>query len=70
MSVYNPKNGKRFDVQVRPISREAQRELLYKRWVDHNRELVDSLSHGQAAYVHVKAMDSESLPHGIQRTAQ
>lgn len=61
VSVYNPKNGKRFDVQVRPISREAQRELLYKRWVDHNRELVDSLSHGQLAYVHVKAMDSESF---------
>jgi C-terminal processing protease CtpA/Prc len=61
VSVYNPKSGKRFDVQVRPISRDAQRELLYKRWVDHNRDLVDSLSHGQLAYVHVKAMDSESF---------
>ena len=61
VSVYNPKSGKRFDVQVSPISRDAQRELLYKRWVDHNRDLVDSLSHGQLAYVHVKAMDSESF---------
>lgn len=61
VSVYNPENGKRFDVQVCPISRDAQRELLYKRWVDHNRDLVDSLSRGQLAYVHVKAMDSESF---------
>ena len=61
VSVFNPKTNKHFDVQVRPISRNAQRELLYKRWVDHNRDLVDSLSHGQLAYVHVKAMDSESF---------
>ena len=61
VSIYNPKNGRRFDVQVCPISRDAQRELLYKRWVDHNRDLVDSLSRGQLAYVHVKAMDSESF---------
>ena len=41
------KAGKRFDVNVKAISKGAQTELLYKRWVDRNRALVDSLSGGQ-----------------------
>lgn len=54
-------DGKRqFDVVVKPISASQQQELLYRRWVERNRRLVDSLSHGRVAYVHVKAMDSES----------
>ena len=61
VSVYNPKQGKRFDVTVKAISKGEQTELLYKRWVDRNRALVDSLSGGQLAYVHVKEMDSESF---------
>jgi len=60
VTVYNPKAGKRFDVTVKAISKGEQQELLYKRWVDRNRALVDSLSGGQLAYVHVKEMDSES----------
>ncbi len=61
VSVYNPKGGKRFDVTVKGISRSAQGDLLYKRWVDRNRKMVDSLSHGRIAYVHVRAMDSQSF---------
>lgn len=61
VSVYNPATKKRFDVTVKAISKGYQDELLYRRWVDRNRQLVDSLSHGQLAYVHVKAMDSESF---------
>ena len=61
VSVYNPKTGKRFDVNIKAISKGEQTELLYKRWVDRNRALVDSLSHGQLAYVHVKEMNSESF---------
>uniref|UniRef100_A0AB33JG86 Tricorn protease homolog n=1 Tax=Prevotella sp. GTC17260 TaxID=3236796 RepID=A0AB33JG86_9BACT len=53
--------GKSFDVTVRPISKSQQDELLYKRWVDRNRAMVDSLSGGRLAYVHVKAMNSESF---------
>ena len=52
-------NGK--DVTIRPISQGALEELLYKRWVDRNRHIVDSLSGGRLAYVHVKAMNSESF---------
>lgn len=61
VSVYNPNTKKRFDVTVKAISKGYQDELLYRRWVDRNRQLVDSLSHGRLAYVHVKAMDSESF---------
>ena len=61
VSVFNPTTGKRFDVNIKAISKGAQQELLYKRWVDRNRALVDSLSGGQLAYVHVKEMNSESF---------
>ena len=61
VTVYNPMIKKRFDVNVKAISKGEQTELLYKRWVDRNRALVDSLSGGQLAYVHVKEMDSESF---------
>ncbi|WP_040560263.1 S41 family peptidase [Hoylesella oralis] len=60
ITVFNPSTKKRFDVTVKAISKSAQQELLYKRWVDRNRRIVDSLSHGKLAYVHVKAMNSES----------
>lgn len=53
--------GKSFDVLVKAISKNEQGELLYKRWVDRNRQLVDSLSGGRIAYVHVRAMDSQSF---------
>lgn len=36
-------------------------ELLYRRWVDRNQALVDSLSQGRVGYVHIKGMDSESF---------
>ena len=49
------------DVTVKAISKGDENQLLYRRWVDRNREMVDKLSNGQIAYVHVKAMDSESF---------
>ena len=48
-------------VTVKPISMGVLNDLLYKRWVDRNRAFVDSISGGRIAYVHVKAMDSESF---------
>ncbi len=61
VSVYDPSKNKHFDVVVRAISRSAQSDLLYRRWVDRNRKMVDSLSNGTIGYVHVKAMNSESF---------
>ena len=61
LAMYNPATGKRFDVNVKAISGGEQSALLYKRWVDRNRRIVDELSGGRIAYVHVKGMDSPSF---------
>lgn len=55
-----PVKGKPFDVIIKPVSQSQLNELLYRRWVERNRQLVDSLSGGKIAYVHVKAMNSPS----------
>ena len=60
LTIKNTK-GKTFDLTIKAISLGDQQELLYKRWVDRNRAIVDSVSKGRIAYVHVKAMDSESF---------
>lgn len=61
LAIHNPANGKRFNVTVKAISQEAQSDLLYKRWVKRNKQLVEKLSGGRIAYVHVKGMDSPSF---------
>ena len=45
---------------VRPVSRGAENELLYKRWVRNERALVDKLSGGKLGYVHVRGMNDAS----------
>lgn len=47
-------------VEVKPVSQGSISGLLYERWVERNQALVDSLSGGRLAYVHVRGMDSES----------
>ena len=54
-------DGKTASVVVKPVSQAQLDELLYKRWTDRNKHLVDSLSGGRVAYVHVKAMNSENF---------
>ena len=61
LAIYNPTTGKRSQVVVKAISSSQQTELLYKRWVDRNRKMVDELSGGRIAYVHVRDMDSPSF---------
>lgn len=61
LSVYDPARRKRFEQVVKPISAGEERGLLYKRWVDGRRRLVDSLSGGKVGYVHVQGMNSESF---------
>ena len=39
---------------------------LYRRWVDRNEHIVDSLSKGKLAYVHIRAMNGESY-HDLYR---
>ncbi len=49
------------DVMVKPMSNGQVSDLLYTRWVKRNQHIVDSLSNGRLAYVHVKGMDSPSF---------
>lgn len=53
-------NGKDTVTYVRPISLSAQRSLLYRRWVERNEQIVDSVSGGRIGYVHIQGMDSPS----------
>lgn len=53
--------GEKKEIVVRPISWGKQEELLYKRWVRRNEHMVDSLSGGRIAYVHIEAMDAASF---------
>ena len=61
LTVAGVKGKKHTDIVVKAISLGTQNNLLYKRWVDRNRAVVDSLSGGRLAYVHVRAMNSESF---------
>ena len=59
--------GQKEDIVIRPIGSGTQNDLLYKRWVRRNEHLVDSLSGGRLAYVHIEAMNSESF-HELYKT--
>jgi tricorn protease len=61
LSVYDPEGNKRWDEAVKPISSRDEGELLYKRWVKNRREEVEKLSNGQIGYVHVRAMNDQSM---------
>ncbi|SEG11936.1 S41 family peptidase [Parabacteroides chinchillae] len=61
LSVYNPSTKVRFDEQIKPVSYGNLSDLLYKRWVEQRRKMVDELSGGKIGYVHVKGMNSESF---------
>ena len=60
LTIVDEGKKKERDVVVKAISAGEQDDLLYKRWVERNKQMVDSLSNGRIAYVHVKAMDSKS----------
>lgn len=61
LTVYSPATGKRMEVAVKPISVGAERELLYHRWVERNRKLVEEKSGGKVGYIHIQGMDSPSF---------
>ncbi|MCQ2246906.1 MAG: S41 family peptidase [Bacteroidaceae bacterium] len=61
LSILNPSSNKRFDVDVKPISAAQERDLLYQRWVERNRKIVEEKSGGKVGYIHIKGMDSPSF---------
>lgn len=61
LSFIDPKTKERFEERITPVTQGAQQELLYMRWVERRRALVDSLSQGRIGYVHIKGMNSDSF---------
>ena len=60
LSFYNPQSKKRWDETSKLISKGAQADLLYKKWVKTMEHLVDSLSNGRLGYVHIESMNDAS----------
>ena len=48
-------------VKVQPVSGGAYATLQYERWVEQRRAMVDKLSKGEVGYLHIRAMNAESL---------
>ena len=61
LSMYRPSDKKRWEEWIKPTSKEAQDNMLYDRWVENNRRMVDSLSGGRIGYVHIREMNSNSF---------
>jgi C-terminal processing protease CtpA/Prc len=54
-------DGSAAEEVVKPISRDDEEELRYRRWVLRCRAEVERLSGGRAGYVHVRSMDEDSF---------
>ncbi len=57
------RGSKTFDKTIKPISLGREHNLMYERWVRTMSKMVDSLSHGQLGYVHIKGMNDGSFRH-------
>jgi tricorn protease len=53
--------GARADVVVKPITRGAEYNLLYERWVSNRKKEVAEASDGKIGYVHVRGMNNPSF---------
>ena len=60
LTLLDPASGRRSEQVVRPVSLKEQDDLLYRRWVQRQREMVERLSGGRLGYVHVRDMDDDS----------
>ncbi|HNR90926.1 MAG TPA: S41 family peptidase [Dokdonella sp.] len=55
------RDGKVFDVRLKPVDTRADGELAYRAWVAANRAYVESASKGRLGYVHMVDMSMRSL---------
>jgi Tol biopolymer transport system component/C-terminal processing protease CtpA/Prc len=57
----NADGTNRRDVALQPIENTAERRLIYRAWVNSNRDYVDRISNGRLGYVHMYDMSFDSL---------
>jgi C-terminal processing protease CtpA/Prc len=60
LTVHDPSTQKTFEEVVKPFTLGEENALLYKRWNNKMRDMVDKLSNGKVGYVHVQAMNDNS----------
>jgi Tol biopolymer transport system component/C-terminal processing protease CtpA/Prc len=60
LTIVNPSGVSR-EVPVRPVSQATEKALLYREWVEHNREYVLKASGGRLGYVHMINMSAAAL---------
>ncbi len=61
LSVATTPDGTPREVTVRPVSLATEKGLLYKQWVQQQRDYVAKASNGRLGYVHMFDMSAESL---------
>lgn len=61
LGVSDTPTGEVREIFVKPISIMAEREFWYDDWVVQRRAMVDSLSGGRLAYIHIPEMSERSL---------
>ncbi len=57
----NGEGAAKREVVVRPVNAATERGLLYRQWVERNREYVSKASNGRLGYAHMFDMSSNSL---------
>ena len=61
ISLFDPATSNRWDEIVKPVPYRAEFDLLYNRWVEKNRQRVETLSNGRLGYVHIRGMNGQSF---------
>ncbi len=61
LSVAESPSGAARELEVKPVAQSAIDALRYQDWVEQRRRMVDSLSNGRIAYLHIRAMNQPSL---------
>jgi tricorn protease len=61
LGVASTPTGTPREVIVRPITIAAEKNLMYREWVESNRAYVEKVSHGRLGYVHMNDMSEGAL---------
>lgn len=60
LSLHHPETDERWEERVKPITPRQEGQLIYRRWVESRRALVDKLSNGRIGYVHIPGMNDRA----------
>ena len=61
LGIASSPDGQARAVPVKPVNLQTEKALLYRHWVQRNREYVDKASNGRLGYVHMFDMSADAL---------